>query len=132
MKKHPLSLGFVALLVLLCSSCYYDNVQKLNPASILGTNTLCDTTTVTYSVSIVNILQLNCYGCHDVNNSKNNGGGFQLDTYATLSDNIANSNFPQCLTGAGGLSAMPKNTSPLPSCEMDVINKWIREGALNN
>jgi hypothetical protein len=36
------------------------------------------------------------------------------------------------ITWASGFSPMPKNASKMPDCEIQKIQKWIDQGALNN
>lgn len=132
MRKLFLPAGLFFLFIFSISSCYYDNMQKLHPTLGLNVTDLCDTTNVTYSKSIVNILQTSCYVCHSTDKAATLGSGYILDTYNDLNSQITSGFFPQCLTGSGGLTAMPKNLNSLPACQLRVIDLWIAAGAPNN
>jgi hypothetical protein len=105
------------------ASCYYDNEEALYPAL----STSCDTTNVTYSGTIVPILNNSCLGCHS---TPATGGSILLNTYAEVTG-VA----PR-ITGSikqlAGFSAMPKNSGKLKSCSITQWNIWVRNGMPNN
>jgi cytochrome c5 len=88
----------------------------------------CDTTTVTYSTTIVPILQSNCTGCHSGNNPS---GGIKLDNYASVSTVVANKKLIGSITQSTGYWAMPPN-GKLSDCNIGKIKAWVYRGALNN
>jgi hypothetical protein len=85
----------------------------------------CDTTNVTYTVSLVPILQTWCVGCHSGSNPSH---GLSLDTY----DNVvacANSNrLMGAIRHETGYSPMPNGGGMLSPCEIDLFQKWIDLG----
>ncbi|MCC6373171.1 MAG: hypothetical protein IT236_19360 [Bacteroidia bacterium] len=88
---------------------------------------VCDTIGVTYSGRIQPLLDSWCVGCHNANNS---GGGYNLSNYQG-----AKSAVPRligCLKGLNGFSPMPQNSSPLNSCDIIAVQKWIDAGSPNN
>ncbi len=115
--------------MLACTNKSYD---KLYPA---GTNTSCDTTrTISYATDIAPIIQANCYGA---GNSCHNTGGvsnFPYTTYEGLMVNVSDGALLNDInfTPLRGNSNMPKDGSKLPQCHINLITKWINEGAPNN
>jgi hypothetical protein len=60
--------------------CYYDNEEYLYPQL----NTVCDTVSVTYSVSVKSVLKQNCLSCHSNNTAASLGGNIKLENYANV------------------------------------------------
>jgi len=123
MKRILISLSAIAIFSLIFVSCYYDNEEALYPAL---SNT-CDTTNVTYSGTIVPILNNSCLTCHS---KASTGGSILLNTYDEV---VASA--PR-LTGSikqlSGYSPMPKNGGKLKSCSITQWDIWVRNGMLNN
>jgi hypothetical protein len=113
------------------SSCYYDSREEL-----FG-NTTCDTTTVTYSATILPILEAECLLCHSDANAAALGGGAILEGYDFLMDYVTpadpdNSSFYNSVAWVSGYSFMPKSSDQLSDCNISKIRAWINAGALNN
>jgi mono/diheme cytochrome c family protein len=89
----------------------------------------CDTSNVTYSGTIVTILQTNCLGCHS---SSGSGGGVLLNNYSNVKNWINNGRLWGAVNWNAGYSAMPKNGSKLSDCDIKKIGIWIQQGAPNN
>ena len=89
----------------------------------------CDTTNVTYSGSIVPILQTNCYGCHS---SPNPGGGILLTTYDGVLAAVNSGKLWGAINFDQGYVGMPKNGSKMDECNLAKIRIWIKDGAPNN
>ena len=85
MMKKILYLS-VTLLTLSLSACYYDKKDQVYPQVVVAT---CDTTNVTYSVTVTNILNTSCNNCHGAS-ANSLGGGIVLNTYATVKPYITN------------------------------------------
>lgn len=110
----------LATLALLCATgCYYDNGEELYGPQ-------CDLTTAGFNEKILPIIQANCQnsGCHAA--GSDNG---QLLTYENVrlfvDDNGAFRNavvVTRSMPQGGALSA----------CELDLIEKWLDAGALND
>lgn len=118
------SLWLFAALLLFISSCYYDKEDKLYDGYYANKN--CDTTTVTYSLTIQPIIAAKCAtsGCHTAGGTGN--GNF--DTYSGSKAKVDNGSF---LNRTAVQMDMPI-TAPLNDCEMNQVKKWIQMGAPNN
>jgi mono/diheme cytochrome c family protein len=88
----------------------------------------CDTTVAKYSTQIKPMMDTYCNGCHSTTAADASGGGTVLDTYASVNDIAAAVAASVKRTN----NTMPKNGSKLSDCNIKIIDKWIREGALNN
>ena len=89
----------------------------------------CDTTNVTYSGSIIPILQNNCYGCHT---GPTGGGGVILTSYADVLVVVNNGKLWGAVNFNPGFVPMPYNGSMMSACDLAKIRIWIDGGALNN
>jgi len=107
-------------------SCYYDSEEGLYPEL----STSCDTSLVTFTATIVPILNNNCYSCHSNQNAASSGNNLRLQNYADVSANAA------AITGAINHSAnfipMPKNGGKIKACSITQFGIWVREGKQNN
>ena len=93
-----------------------------------GDNSTC----VNYSTEIQPILTANCTSCHG------GSGGLTLTSYSDLMGNDVvdpgnsmTSKLIQRLKGTSGIQ-MPKNQDPLDESNINLIETWIDEGALDN
>jgi hypothetical protein len=120
MFREILIFSFLTLLV---ASCYYDNEEEL-----YGT-TECSTENVTYSGNVLKIIDDNCYRCHD---AANNFGGITLEGYDNLKAYADSGALLGVIKRESGYSPMPKNEPPLVTCDIEKIEVWIANGALNN
>ena len=117
-----LTVGLLFLTVA-TTSCYYDKEEILYPQSV------CDTTNVTYSSSVVPILVSNCTSCHAGNTPS---AGIKLDAYADVKIQVTNGRLWGSVSHAKSYSAMPKNGNKMSDCNLTKIKKWIDAGAPNN
>jgi hypothetical protein len=115
-----------AVFAIIIGSCYYDSEESLYP--VIG-NT-CDTTNVTFTNSIVPLLQNNCLTCHSNNNAASQGGNIRLQNYADINSN--KTNFLASINHSPGHSPMPKGSAQLKSCFIQQVEIWINKGAPNN
>ncbi len=123
MKRLIISLVSLVIISFFFVSCYYDNEEALYPSL----NNSCDTTNVTYSATILPILQNNCYSCHSNANSAF-GGNVQLEAYSDVVANIARIIPAIKQTGS---KPMPPN-GKLKDCSINQFDIWVRNGMLNN
>jgi hypothetical protein len=123
MKRLFISLTIIVIFSLFIVSCYYDNEEALYP----GLSTSCDTTNVTYSATIVPILNNSCLGCHS---TPATGGSILLTTYAEVTG--AAPRITGSIKQVAGFSAMPKNSGKLKSCSITQWDIWVRNGMPNN
>ena len=117
---------FVCLSVFSLTSCYYDIQEELHPESA---SQACDTTVAQYSTQIMAIMQNSCNSCHSTGSAS---GGIITDTYQELKRIADNGTLVGSVNHTAGFRAMPQNAPKLSSCNLQLINKWVREGSLNN
>ncbi|KAA3651745.1 MAG: hypothetical protein DWP98_02420 [Bacteroidetes bacterium] len=89
----------------------------------------CDTTNVTFTLSVSPIIKSNCQGCH---NGVNPGGGIVLTNYTEIKNQVVSGKLDGAVNHRPGFIPMPYNQPKLNDCNLFKINKWINEGALNN
>ena len=89
----------------------------------------CDTSNVTYKVTIASIISANCLGCHS---SSGTGGGILLTTYAQVKDQVNNGKFWGTVNHESGYVPMPQNAAQLSDCDLAKIRIWIDQGAPNS
>jgi len=129
MKQKYSVLTFLLAFILLASqSCYYDVEETLYPTD----ENSCDTTAVSYSDMIVNILQTSCYGCHSINAAPFAGASIILEGYNDLLTYVNNDKLLCSLEHSGNCSSMPPDSSPINSCDIDKVRAWINDGSPNN
>jgi len=105
------------------AGCYYDVEEELYP------DTGCDTNDVTYSEVVLPLLQTNCYGCHS---AAAQSGGIVLEGYDALVVHVNSGVLLGALKHSDGFAPMPQNQPQLPACDIEKIEVWIYDGALNN
>ncbi|HEY8690015.1 MAG TPA: hypothetical protein VIM07_12330 [Chitinophagaceae bacterium] len=117
-------LVLIALLfIVFIQGCYYDNKDLLDP------NSACDTTFVTYSVSVNPVLTAYCIGCHSGANAPL---GVMLDSYAGVKIQAANGKLYGTISHSAGFLPMPQNGNKLSDCNITKIRLWVADGAPNN
>ena len=122
MKRLTILLVTLVIFSLFFVSCYYDNAEALYPTL----NTSCDTTNVTYSGTLVPILNDNCTGCHS---GPNPSGSISLTSLAGLQVQASSGLLMNSLKGTG-VPIMPPSGS-LPPCKIEQFQIWIRIGMPN-
>ena len=121
----------IALILIAISSftaCYYDKKDQVYPQVVVAA---CDTTNVSYSVTVTNILNANCNNCHGAS-ANSLGAGIVLNTYATVKPYITNGRLVNSILQNGNASPMPKNMSKMDICSINKIIVWANRGAINN
>jgi mono/diheme cytochrome c family protein len=89
----------------------------------------CDTTSITYSKTIVPIFQYNCYGCHSTIQPQ---GNLDLTQYANVKMKVDDGKLLGSITHSIGFVPMPSKDIMLNNCYITQIRKWIESGAPNN
>lgn len=90
----------------------------------------CDTAgVISYSATLVPILQNNCIGCHSGGSPS---GGLNFTDFATFQQAALNGRVQGAMSGASGFAVMPPAGNLLPACNVQQINKWVAAGAPNN
>ena len=129
-RKHTRivrSLLLMAVIAMsLFASCYYDNEEALYPSYSQS----CDTSSVTYSGTIVPIISGNCLSCHSNANAASYGNNIRLEDYA---DVVARATAIEgSIKHTGSYSPMPKNGAKLKDCSIKQFDIWVRNGMPNN
>ena len=124
MKNSLLLLAGLSL-GLAISSCKYDNAETLYPAEP------CDTTMITYTLTIAPIISFNCLN-QDCHGGSATVSGIPLDGYENLKATVDSERLLGAIRHENGYSAMPKNTTSLIECDIEKIEKWVADGAPNN
>ena len=112
---------FVCLSLLV--GCYYDNEE-----AIYGTE-ICSDEIPTYSGTISGIIEKNCLVCHSASVAS---GGIVLATYEDVKRQIDNGKLIGAISHNSGFSPMPKNAPKLSTCDIQAIQTWANNQALNN
>ena len=115
--------AITVLFLLTLSSCYNDK------AELLATTTDCDTTKVTFSLSISTIIRTNCEACHSGGTPS---GNISLSNYAEISSAADNGSLMNTIRHESGWSAMPKGGNKLSDCDIRKLEIWINKGKPNN
>ena len=121
----------IALILIAISSftaCYYDKKDQVYPQVVVAA---CDTTNVSYSVTVTNILNANCNNCHGAN-ANSLGAGIVLNTYASVKPYITNGRLVNSILQNGNASPMPKNMAKMDVSSINKIIVWANRGAINN
>lgn len=92
-------------------------------------NTSCETSDVSYSQQIAPILNTKCKGCHGTNNPN---AGLNLLDFSTVASTGKSGRLMGALNWSSGYVMMPQGMEKLPACELNLIQAWIDQGALNN
>jgi uncharacterized membrane protein len=111
-------------------SCHYD------PIVVIDSSKPCNPDTVYFKNDILPIFIANCAksGCHDAISKKE---GVQTTDYTSIMKNIkagdlANSEHYKYMTTTSGKIMPPKPASPLSKTQLDMVAKWILQGAKSN
>ncbi|MBI5323670.1 MAG: hypothetical protein HZB41_00015 [Ignavibacteriae bacterium] len=89
----------------------------------------CDTTTVTFSKTIIPVLEINCIGCHG---NVQPQGNINLEGYANVKKYVDNGKFLGAIQHQKGFVPMPDNNMRLSDCNLRQLEIWIQNGAPNN
>lgn len=122
---------FIILLVMMIigmNRCYYDSEEYLFPQT--GNN--CDTLNVTFSGSIVPLLENNCLSCHSNSTAAGLGGNIRLEDYADVKARADDGKLLGTISHAGGFIPMPQGAPKLDECPINLVRIWITHGAANN
>lgn len=119
MKK----LFFTIWALTLLTGCYYDVEEELYPSLD------CATQGVTYSQTVLPILQANCLSCHS---AAANFGGVTLEGYDRLLTYVNNGELLGAIRHTPGFSPMPNNAPQLRQCDIEKIATWVDQGAPQN
>lgn len=105
-------------------SCANDNEEDLYPEKVT-----CDTSAVTYALTVQPVLQRSCTGCHS---AASPAGGVVLASYPEVKKHADNGRLVGAISHAAGYIPMPLGGGKLPDCDIAGITKWVQNGAPNN
>lgn len=118
------------VLILICkvsiiTGCYYDKDELINP----GTGN-CDTAGVTYSGTVVSLLQASgCLSCHSGGAPS---GNISLASYTGVKAVAVNGKLYGAINHSPGFSPMPQGGNKMSACNISKIKAWIDAGSINN
>jgi hypothetical protein len=122
MYIRKIFLPLAVVFVITFSSCYYDNEETLYPVL----NASCDTTAVTYSITIAALMNSNCTSCHSGSTAS---GSISLTSYSGVKSNITA--VVGSIKHTGTYFTMPPGGS-LSACSISQLDIWVRNGMPNN
>lgn len=116
---------------ILLAGCSDDNLEEdFGPMNPDTTDTACNIPdTVTYTEHVGVIFQTNCTdaGCH---NPEDLTQGMDFTAFATTRQAVDNGRpIRDALRGRNGQEQMPFQQTPLPECDIRLIEAWIEQGA---
>jgi hypothetical protein len=124
--KWTIIAGIGIIVTLPLRSCYYDSKEYLFPV----VNNTCDTSNVTYSVSVVNALDMYCTSCHS---GSSPSGNVSLNNYAGVKLQVDNGKLLGTVNHSSGFISMPPEpASKIDDCSLTILQKWVNAGAPNN
>jgi uncharacterized membrane protein len=114
------------LLVFVLNACLQDKQAVLRPKSC---STL-PSSQVSFTKDIFPIIKINCLQCHD---AKNHFGGIVIENYTQIAESGKSGELYNSIqiNSSTGKAYMPKG-GRLMDCEIDLIQAWVKQGALNN
>ncbi len=112
---------------IILTACASENGEDQTPDSPPAPT--CNTTDVTYAMTVAPLLQKNCTGCHN-NNAP--AAGINLTTYASVKASATRGSLVGSVNHDAGYSPMPKGRAKLADCDIAQLRKWVTDGALDN
>jgi hypothetical protein len=118
--------GIITTLVFCLIACTKQNEQVLIDQSGVQP---CDTTNMSYSNDIAQILENNCVSCHNTTQSND---GVILTDYNDVLTQVNNGDLVNVIEHNPGYPEMPEGLPKLSACTINKIVAWINRGAPNN
>ena len=110
-------------------------------AALFGGSSVAAEASVSFRKDIAPLLQRRCAACHGEDSAK---GGYRLDTFQRMSKagdsdltpvvagKTKDSDLYQLLIEKDANDRMPQKADALPAAEIALIERWIKEGAVND
>lgn len=114
---------FLMLSVLAACTKDGDGDDDMNP------NPMCDSDNMSYSGDILPILQRNCYECHQQGNEIS---FISLEGHSAVKTFADNGKLVGVINHNPGFIPMPDGRPKIPSCDIEKIESWVNDGAMNN
>jgi hypothetical protein len=118
-------LFFLLTLMAILAGCVYNNEEELYPDA----GVVCDTAAVTYSRTVLPILQASCFVCHSASESSAFGGSLNFEDTTLFRALVSGGNLYGAITHDPKFIPMPQNRPMLDSCSIAKIRAWIGKGA---
>lgn len=115
----------ICLVITITISCTYHNQEDYFSQQTIE----CDTTSVSYSNTVMPIFDQNCYACH---NSSDQTAGIVLDNIEGVKNIAETGILINVLKHTQGYAAMPKSAPALDECSIAMIEAWINQGMNDN
>jgi uncharacterized membrane protein len=113
------------LLVFILNACLQDKQTVLGPK----TCSTSPSSQVSFTKDIFPIIKINCLQCHD---AKNHFGGIVIENYTQIAESGKSGELYNTIQiSSNGKAYMPKG-GRLMDFEIDLIQAWVKQGALNN
>jgi hypothetical protein len=125
MKRTLKTFSLLAILIVFATGCYYDKAEELYRLDVGS----CDTSNVTYSLTIAPLMQASCNSCHSTTGAS---GGWITDTYAGMNVIALNGKLYGAVNQSSGFSPMPKGSGKMSECTISQIKTWVNSGSPNN
>jgi len=122
-------------IIFLCSCCLFVAFTGCyhHKGDIEYPSTACDTTNVTLSGELTDIMEANCFRCHSNANADISGGSYNLQDYNTIHEAALSGALLSSILRDNKLAPpMPQDGGKLSDCEINKFKAWIDRGALNN
>jgi mono/diheme cytochrome c family protein len=126
--KTLITLILILVSIIILNRCYYDSEEFLFP----DTGSTCDTLSVTYSQSVVPIIQNNCISCHGNSVAAGLGGNVKLQDYADVKLRADDGKLVGTISHAQGYVTMPQGAPRLNDCTISTVRIWVEQGAQDN
>ena len=125
MKRYFLLAAIALFIIAFFNSCYNDKEDYLYPTRPNQQSGTCDTTNITYALTIKPILDNYCNGCH-------NSGSVNFSSYSGLSSYLGSNSakFQNNINYTTSQNMPP--SGKLNDCYLNHIRIWIAAGYPNN
>lgn len=95
----------------------------------LLSSSICDTSNVKYSTTVLPIMNTYCTSCH---NTASPSAGINLEGYSNVKNYVDNGQLWGSMNHSTGFSPMPKGAAKIDACKLSKLLAWINTGAPNN
>ena len=100
-----------------------------NTTDCVSTGPCNPTSPVSFKDDLLPIIDNYCYGCH---NTADPQGGYSYSTHNETMKSVNDGTLMGSIRFESGYEAMPEKSNKMPSCNIDLIQLWIDEGAMDN
>ncbi|MEM7163341.1 MAG: hypothetical protein AAF487_12975 [Bacteroidota bacterium] len=128
--KIPLSIILILLLTLIIPILH--SCEKPRPEEGAPIDCPNPIDNPSFSDNIVPILELHCYTCHDNENHTLLGEGIDLEDYSNVFPFAKNGKLLGSIKHEENCVPMPLDGEKIPDCDIQNIERWVLQGAMNN